>query len=55
MFQVWTSAAGDGGNDRELIAGLPAEAAVCFTDGACKGNPGPAGAGCVVRLPDGQH
>jgi ribonuclease HI len=26
---------------------------VCFTDGACKGNPGPAGAGAVVKLPDG--
>ncbi|MCK6504484.1 reverse transcriptase-like protein [Myxococcota bacterium] len=38
---------------RDLLAGMPADAAVCFTDGACKGNPGPAGAGCVVRLPDG--
>ncbi len=25
-----------------------------FTDGACSGNPGPAGAGCVVKLPDGR-
>ena len=25
-----------------------------FTDGACRGNPGPAGAGAVVKLPDGQ-
>lgn len=40
---------------RDLLAGLPADAAVCFTDGACKGNPGPAGAGCVVRLPDGER
>jgi len=39
----------------ELVAGLPADAAVCFTDGACKGNPGPAGSGCVVKLPDGTH
>ena len=38
----------------ELIASLPADAVVCFTDGACKGNPGPAGAGAVVRLPDGR-
>lgn len=38
-----------------LVASLPDDAAVCFTDGACKGNPGPAGAGCVVRLPGGEH
>ena len=25
----------------------------CFTDGACTGNPGPAGAGLVVKFPDG--
>ena len=37
-----------------LIAGFPEDAIVCFTDGACKGNPGPAGAGAVVRLPDGR-
>ena len=37
----------------ELIANFSSDAAVCFTDGACKGNPGPAGAGAVVRLPDG--
>jgi ribonuclease HI len=37
-----------------LIAGFPDDAIVCFTDGACKGNPGPAGAGAVVRLPDGR-
>lgn len=40
---------------KELVASLSAQAALCFTDGACKGNPGPAGAGCVVRLPDGTH
>lgn len=37
-----------------LIASFPDDAIVCFTDGACKGNPGPAGAGAVVRLPDGR-
>jgi ribonuclease HI len=37
-----------------LIASFPEDAIVCFTDGACKGNPGPAGAGAVVRLPDGR-
>lgn len=26
----------------------------CFTDGACTGNPGPAGAGCRVEFPDGR-
>lgn len=31
------------------------EAAICFTDGGCKGNPGPAGSGAVVRLPDGRR
>ena len=39
----------------ELIAGFSNDAAVCFTDGACKGNPGPAGAGAVVRLPGGDR
>jgi len=37
----------------QLIAGFHRDAAVCFTDGACKGNPGPAGSGAVVKLPDG--
>jgi len=38
---------------QQLLAGFRDDAAVCFTDGACKGNPGPAGAGAVVKLPDG--
>jgi len=38
----------------QLLASFPPDAVVCFTDGACKGNPGPAGAGAVVRLPDGR-
>lgn len=38
---------------RSRIEALPPETHVCFTDGACKGNPGPAGAGAVVKLPDG--
>lgn len=37
----------------QLIAGFHRDAAICFTDGACKGNPGPAGSGAVVKLPDG--
>jgi len=36
-----------------LIEGFDPKAAVAFTDGACKGNPGPAGAGAVVKFPDG--
>jgi ribonuclease HI len=39
----------------DLISDIPASAVICFTDGACKGNPGPTGAGCVVKLPDGQR
>jgi ribonuclease HI len=32
----------------------PPDAAVVFTDGACHGNPGPAGSGAFLRLPNGQ-
>ena len=39
---------------QELIASFRPESAVCFTDGACKGNPGPAGSGAVVKLPGGE-
>jgi ribonuclease HI len=38
----------------KLLSSFRPDAAVCFTDGSCKGNPGPAGAGAVVKLPDGQ-
>jgi ribonuclease HI len=38
----------------ELVASFAPDAPVCFTDGACQGNPGPCGAGAVVRLPDGR-
>ena len=31
-----------------LLAELPAHSLVCFTDGACKGNPGPCGAGVTL-------
>jgi ribonuclease HI len=36
------------------IAALPAGTILAFTDGACTGNPGPAGSGAVVKLPDGR-
>lgn len=35
----------------DLVASFAANAIVCYTDGACKGNPGPAGAACVVSIP----
>ncbi len=38
----------------ELVASFHRDAVVCFTDGACQGNPGPAGSGAVVKLPGGR-
>jgi ribonuclease HI len=40
---------------RSRIAALPADTIIAYTDGACKGNPGPAGSGAVVVLPDGRR
>lgn len=37
-----------------LLASLPETTIVAFTDGACRGNPGPAGSGALVRWPDGR-
>jgi ribonuclease HI len=34
--------------------GLPANAWVAYTDGACSGNPGPAGSGVVLVSPEGK-
>ncbi len=39
----------------DLVASFAPDAILCFTDGACQGNPGPCGAGAVVKLPDGRH
>jgi ribonuclease HI len=39
---------------RALLDSLPPETVRVFTDGACRGNPGPAGSGAVVLLPDGR-
>lgn len=36
------------------IAALAEGTIVVFTDGSCRGNPGPAGSGAVVQLPDGR-
>ena len=38
-----------------LIASLDEQTAVVFTDGGCRGNPGPAGSGVSLRLPDGRR
>lgn len=34
-----------------LLADLPEGTVVAYTDGACRGNPGPAGSGAVVEVP----
>jgi ribonuclease HI len=34
--------------------GTPREAWIAYTDGACSGNPGPAGSGVVIVSPDGR-
>lgn len=39
---------------RELIEGLQGKTILCFTDGACKKNPGLAGAGTVIEMPTGE-
>jgi ribonuclease HI len=36
------------------LAALPAGTAVAYTDGGCRGNPGPAGSGVRLELPDGR-
>ena len=40
---------------QDLIDSFAHNAVVCFTDGSCRGNPGPAGLGVLVKLPDGQE
>lgn len=39
----------------DLIAGLPEGTAIAFTDGGCRGNPGPSGSGVYLELPDGRR
>jgi len=36
----------------DLLKTFSSNAVICFTDGACQGNPGPAGAGVYVKLPE---
>jgi hypothetical protein len=43
---------GDDGQDAiQLIRSFTDDSVICFTDGACIGNPGPAGAAAVICLP----
>lgn len=39
---------------RSRLAQLSPDTVRVFTDGACQGNPGPAGSGVVMKLPDGR-
>lgn len=39
---------------RELIGSMPETTILAFTDGSCRGNPGPAGSGAWVRMADGR-
>jgi len=40
---------------RDLLASLPEGTHVAYTDGACRGNPGPAGSGVLLELADGRR
>ena len=40
---------------RQQIDALSASAVIAFSDGACRGNPGPAGSGAYVELPNGDR
>ncbi|TVQ94146.1 MAG: ribonuclease HI [Deltaproteobacteria bacterium] len=40
---------------KALIEGLSDQTSIAYTDGACKGNPGPAGSGVALRLPGGRR
>src|SRR5580658_5873837 len=39
---------------REMKPGVRGDAWIAYTDGACSGNPGPAGSGVVIVSPDGK-
>jgi ribonuclease HI len=47
-------AAAQGASKKAPVHGVPAGAWIAYTDGACSGNPGPAGAGIVLVSPDGK-
>jgi ribonuclease HI len=43
-----------GHTSKPATHGVPADAWIAYTDGACSGNPGPAGSGVVLVSPDGK-
>lgn len=42
-------------NAQDMLDSFPSNAVVCFTDGSCRKNPGPAGLGVYIEYPDGSH
>jgi ribonuclease HI len=50
-----SQAAAAAADAEQRMAALSEDTVRCFTDGACRGNPGPAGSGVVVLLPDGRR
>jgi ribonuclease HI len=49
-----TRAGKAGGASKPAAHAVPADAWIAYTDGACSGNPGPAGSGVVIVSPDGK-
>ena len=39
---------------QDLLASFPKESIIVFTDGSCRGNPGPAGLGVVLKAPNAE-
>jgi ribonuclease HI len=39
---------------KRSVSAVPSDAWIAYTDGACSGNPGPAGSGVVIVSPDGK-
>jgi ribonuclease HI len=50
-----SQAAAAAADAEQRMASLSEDTIRCFTDGSCRGNPGPAGSGVVVLLPDGRR
>ena len=42
-------------NAQDMLDSFEKNAVVCFTDGSCRKNPGPAGLGVYIEYPDGSH
>jgi len=41
-------------HNNELLQSFPSNCVICYTDGCCQGNPGPAGSGAYIELPGGK-